>query len=229
MNYDSLLELVQKRRSTRKFKLEPIADEYVDKIIEVARWAPSGGNSQPWEFIIIKKPELKQKIIKYITEYNNLMRKMEILREPALQFKWAPPGYGNASVFILLCGDTRTKEAYPLNKVLQPKGSSIFDSSLANAFLYMTLAAATLGLGVEWVSVMATPYVQAFTKDLLGIPRELEIYDMLAVGYPDEKPAPRPVKAFKDIVHYDGYDKAKYRTEAQIREAIIKFSRHADI
>ena len=229
MDYDSLLELVKKRRSTRKFKPEPIPDEYVDKIIEAARWAPSGANSQPWEFIIIKKPELKQKIIEYITEYNRLMRKLELLREPALQFKWGPPGYRNASAFILLCGDTRLKEAYPLNKVLQPKGSSIFDSSLANTFLYMTLAAATLGLGAEWISVTATPYVQAFTKDLLGIPKELEIYDMLAVGYPDEEPGPRPVRALEDIAHHDGYDKAKYRTNAEIREAIIKFSRHAEI
>ncbi len=63
MDYDSLLELVKKRRSTRKFKPGSIPDEYVDKIIEVARWAPSGANSQPWDFIVIKKPELKQKII----------------------------------------------------------------------------------------------------------------------------------------------------------------------
>ena len=230
MDYDSLLELVKKRRSTRKFKPEPIPDEYVDKIIEVARWAPSGANSQPWEFIIIKKPELKQKIIGYITEYNNLMRKLELLREPALQFKWTPPGYGDASVFILLCGDTRTKEAYPLNKVLQqPNSNSIFNSSMANTFLYMTLAAAALGLGAEWVSVTATPYVQACTKDFLGIPKDLEIYDMLAVGYPGAEPKVRPVKALDDIVHHDGYDKAKYRTDAEIREAIIKFSRPFEI
>jgi len=229
MDYDSLLELVKKRRSTRKFKPEPIPDEYVDKIIEVARWAPSGANSQPWEFIIIKKPELKQKIIEYITDYNNLMRKLELLREPALQFKWTPPGYGDASVFILLCGDTRAKEAYPLNKVLQPNGNSIFNSSLANTFLYMTLAAAVLGLGAQWASVTATPYVQAFTKDLLGIPKELEIYDMLVVGYPGAEPRVRPVKALDDIVHHDGYDKAKHRTDAEIREAIIKFSRPFEI
>ena len=49
MDYDSLLKLVKNRRSMRKFKPEPIPDEYVDKIIEVARWAPSGANSQTWQ------------------------------------------------------------------------------------------------------------------------------------------------------------------------------------
>ena len=68
MDYDSLLELAQKRRSIRKFKSEPIPDEYVDKIIEVARWAPSGANSQPWEFIVVKKQELRNRIIELIQE-----------------------------------------------------------------------------------------------------------------------------------------------------------------
>ena len=55
MDYESLLELIKKRRSIRGFKPDPIPDKYVDKIIEAARWAPSGANSQPWEFIVIKK------------------------------------------------------------------------------------------------------------------------------------------------------------------------------
>ena len=224
MDYDSLLELVKKRRSIRKFKPEPIPDEYVDRIIEVARWSPSGANSQPWEFIVIKKPELRHRIIELVNEHNNLMHKMELAREPELRFKWAPAGWVRAPVFIILCGDTRTKEAYPLNTVLQ-QGSSIFNSSLAGAFLYMTLAATTLGLGAQWVSAIASPYVQSFTKDLLGIPKELEIYDMLAIGYPDTEPRPRLVRAKEGMVHYDRYDKTKYRTEQEIKEFIASLIR----
>ena len=55
MDYDSFLDLVKKRRSTHAFKPDPVPDEYVDKIIEAARWAPSGANSQPWEFIVVKR------------------------------------------------------------------------------------------------------------------------------------------------------------------------------
>jgi len=46
MDYDSLLELVKNRRSIRKFRTDPVPDEHVDKIIEVARQAPSGYNTQ---------------------------------------------------------------------------------------------------------------------------------------------------------------------------------------
>ena len=61
MDYDGLLELVKTRRSIRRFKPEPVPDEYINRIIEAARWAPSGFNSQPWEFVVVKKPELRAK------------------------------------------------------------------------------------------------------------------------------------------------------------------------
>ena len=65
MDYDSLLELVKERRSIRRFKPDPIPDNFIDKIIEVARHAPSGFNMQPWEFVVVKKPELREKIVEY--------------------------------------------------------------------------------------------------------------------------------------------------------------------
>ena len=224
MNYDSYLELVKKRRSIRKFKPEPIPDEYVDKIIEAARWAPSGANSQPWEFIVIKKQELRDRIIELINEHNNFMRKIEVVREPELRFKWSPAGYVRAPVFIILCGDTRTKDAYPLHTTLH-RGSSHFTSSLASTFLYMNLAATSLGLGAQWVSAIAHPYVQSFTKDLLGVPKELEFYDMMAVGYPDTEPKPRLVRAKEEMVHHDYYDKTKFRTEQEVKDFIATLRR----
>lgn len=83
--------------------------------------------------------------------------------------------------------------SHPLSAYLN-SGQSIFVSSLANAMLYMHLAAFTLGLGSQWAIAMSYPYEQSPIKQLLGIPRELEIYDMMAVGYPDMKPKPRLVR-----------------------------------
>ena len=48
MSYDSFLALVKKRRSTRRFKPDPVPEDDINKIIEAARWAPSGFNLQPW-------------------------------------------------------------------------------------------------------------------------------------------------------------------------------------
>ena len=86
MDYDSLLELVKRRRSRRRFKPDPIPDEFIDKIIEVARWAPSGANSQPWEFIVVKDKEIKDKIVGIVNEHSEYGRKVELTREEDLRW-----------------------------------------------------------------------------------------------------------------------------------------------
>ena len=96
---------------------------------------------------------------------------------------------------------------------------------MASAFLYMHLAATTLGLGSQWASAVDYPSVQCHIKQLLGIPKELEIYDMMVVGYPNVEPKPRLVRAKEEIVHHDYYEKSKFRTEEKIKDFIAALYR----
>ena len=182
MDYEGFLKLVKTRRSIRSFKPDSIPDEYVERIVEAARWAPSGANSQPWEFIVVKDKQIKDRIVDIVNEHSEYTRKVELTREedlrfPAISGPVREPGYKNAPVFIILCGDPRTKEAYPLLTLLT-RGDSHFTSGLASAFLYMTLAATTLGLGCQWVSATGHPFVKCLLRELLGIPQKLDIYDI---------------------------------------------------
>ena len=79
MDYEGLLSLVEERRSCRRFKPDPIPDELVHQIIEVARWAPSGANSQPWDFIVVKEKELRQKIVQFYKDFLSLYYKKEFI------------------------------------------------------------------------------------------------------------------------------------------------------
>ena len=63
MQYDQYLELSKYRRTIRGFKPDPIPDDYVMKILDVSRYAMSGANSQPWEFLVVKNPETKEKLV----------------------------------------------------------------------------------------------------------------------------------------------------------------------
>jgi len=224
MEYESFLELVRARRSIRGFKQDPIPDEYIEKIIEAARFAPSGANSQPWEFLVIKDQVTKDRIAALVGEWGDCVRKVEMTRAEELRFGAvvAPsrePAYKSAPVFILVCGDPRTKEAYPLLTMLT-RSDSHFASSLASAFLYMTLAATSLGLGSQWVSATASPYVKPLLQELLDIPDRMEIYDMLVVGYATSQPKPRFVRERADMVHYGRFDRTRYRTDGQIRQYV---------
>lgn len=225
MDYQDFLELVKKRRSIRRFKTDPIPDEYEEQIIEAARWAPSGANSQPWEFIVVKDKEIKDSIVDIVIGHREYYRKVELTREEDLRFPTVAnppdvPGYKDAPVFIILCGDPRTRKAYPVMAGLN-RGDSIFESSLASAFLYMHLAATTLGLGSQWVSATAHPTLQCLIKELLGTPQNLKIYDMMVVGYPAYEPKPRLVRDKQDMVHSERYDVGKYRSEEEVRAFIV--------
>lgn len=224
MDYDGFLELVKARRSIRGFKPDPIPDDYVDKIIEAARFAPSGANSQPWEFIVIKDQATKDGIATLVREQGDYSRKVEMTRAEELRMGGpaAPvrePAYKDAPVFILVCGDPRTKDAYPLLTTLT-RGDSHFASSLASAFLCMTLAATSLGLGSQWLSATGSPYVKPLLQELLDIPEKMDIYDMLVVGYPSYQPKSRFVRERADMVHHGRFDRSRYRTDEEIRQYI---------
>jgi nitroreductase len=228
MDYDSFLELVKQRRSIHRFKPDPIPDEYVDKIIEAARWAPSGFNSQPWDFVVVKDKELKDSMVKIIRAFPEQFPRMETAREP-WQRQAAHPGrdsemdYRNAPVFILLFGDTRTQVGLPMVVRFDPyKRQSIFTSSLASAFLYMHLAATSLGLASEWVSKVLAPYEHCLLKDLLGIPAGLEVYDMMALGYSAYKPRPKLMRDREKMVHYDRCGEADFRTDEEVNDFILR-------
>ena len=223
MEIDKFIELLKSRRSIRAYKPDPIPDEYIQKIIEAARWAPSGGNSQPWEFIVIKKKELKDRIADLFIKSVASLREAELTREkemriPALVGEMMGPGFKNAPVLILLCGDPRVNEAFPL-VVFQKLGHEVFISNLASAFLCMQLAAKSLGLGSQWVSA-AGNFMEDDLKELLSIPKGIKIYDMMAVGYPAYQLGPRSPRRIDEMTHYDQYDRTKLRSDQQIKEFI---------
>jgi nitroreductase len=228
LSYETALELMKNTRSIRRFKADPLPSEFVDQIIEAARWAPSGFNQQPWEFIIVREPALKNKIIEFCRASGQQSGQMEIAREEwQKEPRWEPARMENdftvAPVFILLCGDTRTQEGLPMAvRCDKTRLQSIFTSSLANAFLYMHMAATALGLASQWVSASSTPYTQCMIKALLGIPKEMEIYDMLVLGYPAMKPRPKLLRDKAKMVHYDQCGPESFRTDEEVKDFIRK-------
>jgi nitroreductase len=229
MDYRGLLDLVQARRSTRAFAAGPVSDEQVEQIIEVARWAPSGTNSQPWEFVVVRDKEARERIAEFVKAQAYPAREVELTRAEDMRWQSAArpvvdPGWKDASVLIVVCGDLRTKKSYPLVTQLA-RGDLVFDSSLASAFLYMTLAATSLGLGCQWTSAVSNPYVMPLVMDLLGIPDDLVVYDMMALGHPAAQPKPRIVRDREELTHYDRYDPAKHRTDEQVRDFLRSLRR----
>jgi nitroreductase len=228
IDYESFLELVKKRRSIRSFKVDPIPDDAVDKIIEAARWAPSGFNLQPWEFVVVKKEELRKNIVQYISDFMAMSRPMEATREswqgPKPPAGVTPPmGFVDAPVFIIPFGDIRIRVGLPMiHRYSEESWDKTYISSMASAFLYMHLAATSLGLASQWVSAVTQPTVHCLIKQLLGIPAPFKIYDMMVLGYPNMEPRPKPLRSREEMIHYNDCGEDDFRKEEEVREFIYR-------
>ena len=197
MEYDAFLELLKTRRSIRAFTDEPVSDEDVQKVLEAARWAPSGANSQPWEFIVIRDQATKDQMAVWAVNQQHLVHEAELTRPEELRWASAArpvsdPVFKTTPVLILVIGDPRVSKSFPLLTYVERKEENLI-SALASAFSYMTLAASSLGLGSHWASLVAATYPSAMIRDLLGIPDGYCIYDMLGLGHPamEAEAAPR--------------------------------------
>ena len=89
-------------------------------------------------------------------------------------------------------------------------------------FGQMHLAAASLGLSSQWYSAAGSPAVEKQIKDLIGIPEDLKIYDLMVLGYPAVRPVPKEVRPIKDMLHYNDCGKDDFRSDDQVvKEAEI--------
>jgi len=67
-----LLNVINSRRSIRKYRKEPVSDRLVNEILEAGRWAPSGLNNQPWRFAVIKDEGIKKQLSS-LTHYSGII------------------------------------------------------------------------------------------------------------------------------------------------------------
>jgi nitroreductase len=226
LSTDAFLDLVRRRRSIRSGFLEdvPVPDAYIEQILEAARWAPSAGNSQPWEFIVIRDRETRDKIVELYK--SQIREKVEMERAARGSGSFVDPGvdFRHAPVHIVVLGDPRTIDAYPVRTKLD-KWESHFYSSLANGVLQMVLAAEVLGLNSIYISDVASPYLSVMLKALLGIPDPLRVYHLIPVGFAKRSPTiDHPRRPLEELVHRERYDRAKFRNDDQLRAFIEEMS-----
>lgn len=242
MTYEQLLALVKSRRTIRAFKPDPIPDETVEKMLELARWAPTGFNMQFAEFLVVREAGNLAAVKKIVDDWiESDFHVLEATREEWQGEPWTPEARGRlqcppAPLYVLVMGDTRRRVGLPMNaRYSRQKGDSIFESSLANAFMYLWLAAHSLGLGAQPVSAVKNGRVQGLIKHLLGLPDFIYVYEMLAVGTSALAggPSAKLMRHLDEMVHYERVREDEFLDEAALRKQIRKLragnvARHAE-
>lgn len=148
------------RRSIRSYLDRPLPDQELDLILTAGLSAPSANNSQPWEFIAVREPEL----LKELAELRQYWGMLE-----------------GAAAAVVVVANLKGYRASHLD---------FFQQDCSAATENMLLAADALGIGGVWLGLHPVQETQKQVREILEIPDDLIPFSIISLGYPkQEKPA----------------------------------------
>jgi nitroreductase len=173
---NEVLQNILTRRSIRSYLKEQIADAELEAIIETAKYAPSGSNSQSWHFSVVQSEEkLKQLNICVREAFKKLVVDETTYRAKAAGKKAAESNsynfYYHAPTLIIVSNDRQYSNA-------------MADSSLALQNIF--LAAHSLHIGSCWINQLAWFGDEPVVREVLttlAIPKNYKVYGAAALGY----------------------------------------------
>ncbi len=177
-----MINEIKTRRSIRKYIDKPIDKNAVSQILESGRLAPSGNNTQPWRYIVVRSDETRDKLA---SASNNQ--------------RWMT----QAPVHIVCVADIRCREKGDEPIVLDENSSSgnlkkiIRDTAISTG--YIMLEAQRQRLGTCWIAW----FEQNDIRPVLNIPEDKYVVGIITLGYADENPKPRPRKSPDEIIRYE--------------------------
>jgi nitroreductase len=183
-------DAITQRRSIRKFKDTPIADEVIEQLLTAATQAPSGKNAQPWHFIVVKEDKRAEMV--------------RTMREGIARFKEQGINTGSS------VGTARIMEGAPVTVFIfnahgkhpgderaieETMWDAINIQSIGAAIQNMVLAAQDLGIGTLWMCDVFYAY-----KELCAwLGQTSQMIAAVSLGYPDEQPKARPRKPLSEV------------------------------
>lgn len=169
------MEAIKERRSIRKFKEDAIGEELITELLMAAQMAPSAGNLQARDFIVVTNSALKQK-----------------LKEAALNQSFIE----EAPVVIVVVANIERS-----SRVYKVRGELYALQDATAAVMNLMLAAHSKGLGTCWVGA----FEEYSVYNLLGLPNGTKPIAIIPIGYPDEKSRTSTRMSLDKVVHQESW------------------------
>ncbi|UCH71242.1 MAG: nitroreductase family protein [Candidatus Bathyarchaeota archaeon] len=171
-----VVEAIKTRTSIRAFTNKEVSEEEVRKLIDAARHAPSAGNIQPWEFVVMRDPQRKHRLAAAALDQTFIEEAPVVIVVCANEAQ-SGVGYGARGVTLYCLQDT------------------------AAATQNMLLTACALGLATCWVGAFDEEEV----AKVVNVPRGVRPVAIVPVGHPAEKPSPRSKRSIAEIIHFETF------------------------
>ncbi len=216
-----LYRAIYSRRDIRTFKSDHIPPEVLARIIRAAHHGPSVGYMQPWDFIMVRDMDVRQKVKDLFDRERQAASSFfdEPRRSHYLSLKLE--GILESAVNVCVtCDPTRAEVVLGRNSIQE---TDLYSTCCAVQNLW--LAARAEGVGAGWVSILKQPQL----RKILGIPHHVIPVAYLCLGYPVEFPSEPVLQtagwrgrlALEDLVHFDGWeDRQEGGVWAEFRSAL---------
>ena len=171
-------QFLRSRRSVRRYNEKPVEKEKIQRLIEVARYAPTAGNSQMVEWIVINNRELLLRIGGLTVDWIRELIKIPqtVAAAPYLPAAVAAWDAGNDSVL---------RGAPSLVVAIAPSHARYGLVDLTLALSYLDVFAQTMGLGTCWAGLLAGAMENSpAVRDAVGVPENYTHYYSIMLGYP---------------------------------------------
>jgi nitroreductase len=173
-----VFETIKGRRTVREFSDKEVANETIEQLIDAARNAPSSRDSQPWEFVIIRDKETKEKFAMARDENNRCEK--------------------DAPVVIAVCVNTdKSKTRWIEDGNVAAQNIMLAAHSLGLSAVYLT--------GNTSFGAAEKSGVEKTIIEKLDLPENIQIVCNIAVGYPAKGPEEKQLREVKDMVHYEKF------------------------
>ena len=177
----SFMEIVQGRRSVRKYEEKSVPEETLNRVLESVRWSPSWSNTQCWEIINVRDPELRKQVQACLPPKGNPAYKAIV----------------SAPVLLVLCGKLKRSGCYQEMETTKFGDWMLFDLGIAAQTLCLT----------AWHYGLGTVIVGLFDHDkaasALNVRKGYDVVALIPMGYPAKISKAPARKALADFVHDD--------------------------
>lgn len=219
-----LFEIMYSVRAMRRLKPDRVPEELVWKVLEAGTMAPSGGNSQPWRFVVVQDADLKR----FVQE--RYLRALRVYLRASVETasgRQPPPEPDDAArrmrtgVAALHLGEHLHEAPLLLLVCMLPRDLALLrdrEGNLPGAAVYssvfpavqnMLLTCRALGLGATLTTLHLA--FEGEIKERLGIPAEVETVALLPIGYPVGRFGPVSRTRVEDVTYWDGWNQLRAR------------------
>jgi nitroreductase len=204
-----LEEAMETQRSIRRLKPDPVDDALLLRLIELALKAPTGGNSQGWEFLVVQDREVKERLARLnrqaVRVYGGIGR-IAMRNRPAIQrildaVEWQAEHFAEIPVVVVAC-------LRGIRLPFPPVAATSYYGSVYPSVQNLLLAARAAGLGAGLITLPLWSTWRA--RRALGLPWKVTPCAVIPMGWPRGRYGPTTRRPVGEVVHLDRYGNRPY-------------------